>query len=378
MGYIIMFTPKQRMLNAYRGIFSDRVPIAPEFWYYIPAKILGVSMMEFEREIPLWQGLKTAFSKYGTEGWGVAFSKVHNQDLEKKSKLIKISETQYRDITTLEFRGREFETTRIFDLNEPSWTEKHMATNSDELAASIELLLSNSNSFDFQNANKGYAEVGETYLLEMWLGVPFFDFIAGIIGFENAIIYFASEAEEKLVSIRERYIDYQKRFIKEVCESTPFESFAIGCSYSCNSLIGPNMWRHWDKPYIKAMADEIHKHGKLLHLHFHGKAMETIKDFVDIGVDCVCPFERGPGGDVNGLEGLIEVRKMLQDKVVMNGNVHTVETLIRGTEEDVRREVREVKKAFYGSARVIIGTGDQVGRETPEENIIAMIEEAKK
>lgn len=59
----------------------------------------------------------------------------------------------------------------------------------------------------------------------------------------------------------------------------------------------------------------------------------------------------------------------------MNGNAHTVETLIRGTKEDVRREVREIREAFEGCARVIIATGDQVGKETPEENILAMIEE---
>ena len=60
----------------------------------------------------------------------------------------------------------------------------------------------------------------------------------------------------------------------------------------------------------------------------------------------------------------------------MNGNVHTVETLIRGRPADARREVREILEAFRGNPRVIIGTGDQVGRETPEENLHAMIEEA--
>jgi len=59
-----MFTPKQRMLNAYKGIASDRYPVAPEFWNYYPAKILGVSMVEFEREIPFWFSLKTVFEKY--------------------------------------------------------------------------------------------------------------------------------------------------------------------------------------------------------------------------------------------------------------------------------------------------------------------------
>jgi uroporphyrinogen-III decarboxylase len=71
----------------------------------------------------------------------------------------------------------------------------------------------------------------------------------------------------------------------------------------------------------------------------------------------------------------MEVHRRLDDRVTMNGNVHTVETLIRGKPSDVRREVRQIKEAFRGSARLIIGTGDQVGRETPDENIHAMIEE---
>ena len=49
-------------------------------------------------------------------------------------------------------------------------------------------------------------------------------------------------------------------------------------------------------------------------------------------------------------------------------------TLIRGSADDVRREVWEVLAAFAGNPRVILGTGDQVGRETPEENPWAMVE----
>ena len=137
------------------------------------------------------------------------------------------------------------------------------------------------------------------------------------------------------------------------------------------------MWREWDKPYLKAIADEVHKHNKLLHIHFHGRSIQTAEDFKEIGIDCVCPFERPPGGDIDGLEGLRYVREKLGGKVTMNGNVHTVETLIRGNVQDVKREVREIKEAFEGEPRLIIGTGDQVGVETPEENILAMIEEAK-
>ena len=373
-----MYTPKQRMLNAYRGVFSDRYPVAPEFWYYYPAKVLGVDMIEFEREIPFWKALQTTFKKYDTEGWGAVFPQIVNPDTERVVRFEKVSESTFRESVGVKYKGMELTSTKIFDIKEPSWVEKHLAGDENELAAGIDMALFHKNHMDFSSVNEAYKSVGDDYLVEMWMGTPFFDFIAEMMGFETTIMYFLSEDEEKLFAYRERYIEYQKEFIRKVCENTQYDSFVIGCSYSCNSLIGPGMWRKWDKPYIKAMCDEIHKYGKLLHIHFHGRSMETVSDFAEIGIDCVCPFERGPGGDVDGLEGLKKVHRLLQDKVTMNGNVHTVETLIRGTEENVRKEVIEIKEAFQGSARLIIGTGDQVGRETPEENIIAMIEEVKK
>jgi len=170
--------------------------------------------------------------------------------------------------------------------------------------------------------------------------------------------------------------------VREVCRRTPFESFFIGCTWSCNSLLGPALWRQWDKPVIRAVCDEVHRLGRLVHVHFHGRCMETVRDFAEMGIDCVCPFERPPGGDVDGLAGLHEVAAALAPRggargTTFNGNVHTVETLIRGTADDVRREVREVLDAFAGSTRVIVGTGDQVGRETPEENLHALVDEAR-
>jgi uroporphyrinogen decarboxylase len=152
----------------------------------------------------------------------------------------------------------------------------------------------------------------------------------------------------------------------------------FGCSWSNNSLLGPELWRKWDKPGMAAVIEEVHRHGKLVHVHYHGRCRETLADFPEIGIDCVCPFERPPGGDIVGLEGLREVRRLLDNRTTMLGNVHTVETLIRGTEEDVRREVGEIWEAFQDTPRVIFSTGDQVGRETPEENLWAMINEAKR
>jgi hypothetical protein len=379
----MQFSGKQRMLNAYRGKFSDRVAIAPELWYYYPAKVLGVDMIEFQRNVPFHQALKTTFAKFGCEGWGLAFF-LPNNDLVKAA-----TEEKYNPDGTLEVKNivrtsaGELTSTMVYSKEEPCWAlDGQIKSLENDLAAwEIATFGGEAEDFDIAPLIKAYDEVGDSFLLECWLGVPFFDMFAGARdgGFETAIFDFMNpDFTPKLLELREKYVEQLIRRIDHLCKTTPFESYVLGCSWSCNSLIGPMMWREWDKPVIKAVVDALHRHGKLLHIHFHGKSMETVADFAEIGIDCVCPFERPPGGDLTGLKELQIVEQLLRGKTTMNGNVHTVETLIRGTTQDVRNEVGEIMRAFAGNPRVIVGTGDQVGRETPEENIHAMIDEAIK
>ncbi|NLO73455.1 MAG: hypothetical protein GX100_05005 [candidate division WS1 bacterium] len=374
------FTPKQRMLNAYRGEWSDRAPVAPEFWYYYPATLLGVDMIEFEREVPFHLALKQTFETFKCEGWGAAFGAIPNPQVTRRS------EERWNDEGRLEVRSTtvtpagSLTSATVYDRQEPSWTlERPIKDLGRDLPAYEMATLADPEGLDPAPLIRAWEEVGESYLLEAWLGVPFFDYFAeGREGGFAVAIYDLMEQEDLLLRLRERYQEHVIRLARVICERTPLESLVLGCSWSNNSLLGPQLWRRWDKPVIAAVAEEIHRHKRLLHLHFHGKCRETVGDFAELGLDCVCPFERPPGGDIVGLEGLREAARLLHGKTTMNGNVHTVETLIRGTEAEVRREVQEVWEAFQETPRVIIGTGDQVGRETPEENLWAMIDEAKR
>jgi hypothetical protein len=383
------FTPKGRMLNAYRGLPSDRPPVAPEFWYFYPARVLGVDMAVFEREVPFWSALKTAFGRWSCEGWGAAFGTREIEGVRVTRSDRREEPGRFRETTVQEWRGRRFVSEMIFDRTEPSSVARHPVDSLDDLPAYLELCLSPDYRMDFSDPIRGHAAVGESYLLEYWLGMPFFDWIAEAVGFEKAVYWVTALSAAEIAELRGRYARLVTGILERAARETPFESFVVGCSASCNSLLGPALWRSLDKPFITEVAGAAHRLGKLLHIHFHGRSLETAADFPETGVDCVCPFERPPGGDVDGLEGLRAVRAALggrpaehgstgcaalDQRVTFNGNVHTVETLIRGKPADVRREVEQIQEAFAGSNRLIIGTGDQVGRETPDENIRALME----
>ena len=381
-----LLTPKQRMLDAYSGVIHERPPVAPEFWLYYPARFYHTDLITFEREIPFHLALKDVFSYYGCEGWGAYFFDLENPDGSVTKLARWVDDETLEERQTIKYGGREFHQAIRYSKSNPSWLiEAPVKDVANDLLPWMDYMLGKApETLNTVNAAKAFHEVGESYLLEAWLGVPFFDFYANNRHgtFEAAIYdFFDPELESTLIQLRERYERHLTDLIHHVALTCDFESFVIGCSYSCSSMLGTPLWQKWDKPLLKNIVKEIHAQGKLVHMHFHGKSMDVLEDLVDIGVDCVCPFEQPPGGDVNGLEGLKDVMKRLDGKITFNGNVHTVETLIRADEAKVREDVRGIIHAAMETGtcnRLIIGSGDQIGQETPDENIIAMIEEGSK
>jgi len=116
-----MTTSKQRMLNAYKGIYSDYIPVAPEFWYFYPAKVLGVTMAEFQRTIPHWKGMLETFKKFDSDGWGIVEAEVINPHVEIKSEYKKIEESRYRDAQKIICNGKSYDRSYIFHDSNPYW-----------------------------------------------------------------------------------------------------------------------------------------------------------------------------------------------------------------------------------------------------------------
>ena len=74
---------------------------------------------------------------------------------------------------------------------------------------------------------------------------------------------------------------------------------------------------------------------------------------------------------------LAEIKRLYGGKLVLKGNLHTTDVMLLGSAADV---VAASKKAIDDAAeggRFILSSGDQCGRDTPDENLRAMIETAR-
>jgi uroporphyrinogen decarboxylase len=56
------------------------------------------------------------------------------------------------------------------------------------------------------------------------------------------------------------------------------------------------------------------------------------------------------------------------------GNLHTTDVMLRGTRDQVIAAARGAIEAAGASGGFIVSTGDQCGRDTPDQNIRAMVE----
>jgi len=109
-------------------------------------------------------------------------------------------------------------------------------------------------------------------------------------------------------------------------------------------------------------------------VHCCGPEKELVKIFaLETDLTAIDPLEQPPMGDCD----LAELKRLYGDKIVLKGNLHTTRTMLHGTADDV---VAASKKAIDEAGEgggFILSTGDQCGRDTPDENLRAMIETAR-
>ncbi len=74
---------------------------------------------------------------------------------------------------------------------------------------------------------------------------------------------------------------------------------------------------------------------------------------------------------------LADLKKRFGSKIVLMGNLHTTEVMLRGSIEDVRKASRKAIDDAGAGGGFILATGDQCGRDTPDENLRAMVETAR-
>jgi len=134
------------------------------------------------------------------------------------------------------------------------------------------------------------------------------------------------------------------------------------------------IFRQLGFPAVKRVIELATAAGIPTHVHSCGPQRELVKIFAEeTDLTVIDPLEPPPMGDCD----LAELKRLYGEKVVLKGNLHTTDVMLRGSVRDVIEASTKAIDDAAAGGRFILSTGDQCGRDTPDENLYAMIETAR-
>jgi len=133
-------------------------------------------------------------------------------------------------------------------------------------------------------------------------------------------------------------------------------------------MLGPDQFKAFSADYVRQIFTACKFDGVDLIYHVCGDAMHLIDGMVESGVDGLSLDSKEAGIDLKA------VAEKVPEDVVLIGNTNPTATMVDGTPEQVRREVRELLAVMEPYPNFILSTGCDLPPETPLENIEAFME----
>lgn len=211
------------------------------------------------------------------------------------------------------------------------------------------------------------ARLGDQGLIGSWLGS------SCALGNEEAIYNYYDHPELHEQWARERVEAVERRFARILTLADPPDFLTVGGS---GSLVFQTVeiFRQLAFPAVKRGIELACEHGFMTHVHSCGPERELVRIFAEeTGLTVIDPLEVPPMGDCH----LADLKARWGDKITLKGNLHTTTTMLRGTPDTVSAASRQAIDEAAAGGRFILSTGDQCGRDTPDENLRAMIATAR-
>ena len=373
-------TSRERLLTVLRGGIPDCVPVAPDFSNMIPARLTGKPFWDLylRNDPPIWEayiacakhfGIDSVMDGYFPFRWpsdGVdprpwepfivfrdADRLVTQASYQENGKRVwqeHVNVYYVADPPTCWLNPAKIDLPAV-----PTWFEP------------VE---------GIKPVDTGVAGLRRTKALlgdQGLLGV--FITFSCITGNEEMIYHFADHPEELEQVKANRLAEVERRFA-DLMAMAPADRPDFLCVGGSGSLVfqTPDFFRQHALPAVKRAIELATAAGIPTHVHSCGPEKELVRILTEeTSLSVIDPLEIPPMGDCD----LAELKRLYGRKIVLKGNLHTTEVMLRGSPADVIAASRKAIDDAAAGGRFILSTGDQCGRDTPDENLRAMIETAR-
>ncbi|HUU31894.1 MAG TPA: uroporphyrinogen decarboxylase family protein [Phycisphaerae bacterium] len=366
-----------------RNQVPDRVPVAPDISTYIPLKRTGLTDQDFWTEgkggTPLWQAYLAAADYFGMDAWTAPAFGLPTIDepaqVEWKSRceVDPARDAMVRTATVSTPDGELTEVSVCFRGDQPATPEKLIKDltkdfrkfkHTQPMPKSLDV--KTLETFREACRKRDYAfGVTITYPgFHMWN--------CYVHGGIEALSYAEMDTPEILQDWFEWDLERGTRLM-ELALQAGLDYILFGGSGTI-TMASPSLAAKYAIPALKRWSKMAKEAGLPTMLHSCGKnrvLADMLAAETDVGM--LNPLEPPPAGDID----LGEVKRVHGRRLAFMGNLHTTDVMLNGTVQFVREKAIEAMRDAGQGGGFILSTGDQCGRDTPEQNICAVVNAAK-
>ena len=366
---------RQRLLTVLRGEIPDCVPACPDISNMVPARMTGKPFWDIYvyQDPPLWKSHIAALKHFDIDG---GFELYDFGDLfggEQRWERRMIARRPDGSFVTQDFCEATGEWSRYVEVHTAAMPP---ATQIKPAALGLPPIPS---TWEEITGVKQWPTGLELWkLIKRELGDQ------GILGMPSAAstlilkdpddIYEFQDNPRKFYTRRDKMIaDVEQRM--QVIASLDEKPDFLFCGAS-GSLVwqSPKIFRELALPVLKRATEMAYDLGIPTHVHSCGPERLLVKMAVEeTRLSIIDPLEVPPMGDCN----LAELKRLYGDKIILKGNLHTTDVMLRGSVDEVVSACKEAIDAAASGGRFILSTGDQTPRDTPDANLFALVETAR-
>ena len=135
----------------------------------------------------------------------------------------------------------------------------------------------------------------------------------------------------------------------------------IGLGDAAASLVGPQIYDEFVRPYEQRLIDGLHAMGTKVRLHICGNIRRILPGVGSLGCEMI---------DIDSMVPLAQARREIGPAAVLAGNIDPVKMLRNGTPQQITAAIADCHR--QAGPRYIVGAGCEVPRDTAAANVSAL------
>jgi len=371
-------TSRERLLKVLKGEIPDCVPVAPDFSNMIPAKRTGKPFWDLYlyNDPPPWEAYIDCAKFFNIDSmldgyFPFAFPDNTVPEHDWQTAIIRrnpemiVTQQYYRESGKITWHDK----VNVYPVGDPPTGNVTLDKLELPPVPAKWEPLEGVKSYDRgpEGLKRAKAMLGDQGLLGVFMTS------INMIGNPEKLFEYYDNPEKLEAEVEKRMKDVERKFAWLMSLDVRPDFLCVGGS---GSMIyqSPEFVRKYSLPAVKRAIELATAAGIPTHVHSCGPEKELVKIMAEeTSLTVIDPLEIPPMGDCN----LAELKRLYGKKLTLKGNLHTTEVMLKGSVQDVINASKNAIDDAKEGGRFILSTGDQCGRDTPFENIFAMVETAR-